>query len=199
MDFNEKKFLFKVRKTVLEMLTDRGYTITDLYNINFTDFSILVDSNKIDIIAKKPNNEEVYVYFYTDSKNFGKNEFKNSVASIKENNENDINIILVINDKINDPVKKEMIKPQYKNVEIFMKKLLTFNITRHDLVPKHTLLTEDEIQKIVDKYNTPKHMFPKMLSTDPVAKYYGVKPGDMFEITRKSASVGKCLSYRIVK
>ena len=198
MDFNEKKIMYKVRNTVLEMLTDRGYEITESYNISFTNFSSLINSNKLDIIAKK-GEEEMYVFFYTDSKNFGKNEFKTTVANIQEEHGVDINIILVIKDKINDPVKKEMAKTRYKNVEIFMKKLLTFNITKHDLVPKHILLSKDEEEEVINKYSTPKYMFPKMFLTDPVAKYYGVSSGQMFKIIRKSPTVGQTVAYRVVK
>ena len=56
-----------------------------------------------------------------------------------------------------------------------------------------------EIKEIVDKYDTKITKFPKMLSTDPIARYYGVRPGGMFKIIRQSASSGEYISYRSVR
>ena len=43
MDFQEKSDLFKVRKTILEMISDRGYSIPDEENISFEEFSSRLD------------------------------------------------------------------------------------------------------------------------------------------------------------
>ena len=193
LSFEEKKNLFKVRNTIIEMLNDRGYQYKD--DLNFNDFIILLDSDNINILLEN----EIYVYFYNEYKNFGKNEFKNIVLGIQKEHGDSINIIIVLKEPENSPVKTEMLKPQYNNVEIFLQKRLTFNITRHQLVPKHKLLSESEIKSIEEKYNTPRNMFPKMFDTDPVAKYYSAKSGSMFEITRKSHSSGTTVGYRIVK
>ena len=40
MDFEERQNLFKVRKTVLEMLEDRKYIVPESEKINFDEFSI---------------------------------------------------------------------------------------------------------------------------------------------------------------
>ena len=84
--------------------------------------------------------------FYNEYKNFGKNEFKNIVLGIQKEHGDSINIIIVLKEPENSPVKTEMLKPQYNNVELFLQKRLTFNITRHQLVPKHKLLSESEIK-----------------------------------------------------
>lgn len=193
LNYEEKKNLFKVRNTIIEMLNDRGYEYKD--NIDFNDFNVLLESNNINILLEN----EIYIYFYNEYKNFGKNEFKNIVSNIQKNYGESINIIIVLKDPENSPVKSEILKPQYKNVEIFLQKRLTFNIMRHELVPPHKLLNEKEIKEIEEKYNTTRNMFPKMLENDPVAKYYAAKSGSMFKITRKSHSSGTTVGYRIVK
>ena len=49
-DFQEKKEWFNVRKTVIEMLQDRGHVIPeDVSIVNFEQFSIKYDTDNIDI------------------------------------------------------------------------------------------------------------------------------------------------------
>ena len=48
------------------------------------------------------------------------------------------------------------------------------------------------------KYNATKKQIPKILITDPVARYYGMRLGDMCKIIRKNKYIGSIISYRIV-
>jgi DNA-directed RNA polymerase subunit H len=40
--------------------------------------------------------------------------------------------------------------------------------------------------------------FPYILSTDPVAKEIGARPGDLIRVTRKSETAGSSTYYRYV-
>ena len=104
--------------------------------------------------------------------------------------------ILLLREKENSTVTKELERKQYENVEIFLKKNMMFNITHHIYVPKHVVLTDEESEEIVSKFNTPKIKFPKILKSDPVARYFALKSGMMFKILRKSPEVGESISYR---
>ena len=55
-----------------------------------------------------------------------------------------INLILLLKDKENSAVSKELSKDIYKNVEIFLKKNMIFNVTKHIYVPQHILLNKEE-------------------------------------------------------
>lgn len=71
---------------------------------------------------------------------------------------------------------------------------LTFNVTKHILVNQHRILTDSEKNILIEKFNANIKMFNKIYLDDPVNIYYGGKPGDMYEISRK----GFKPSYRIV-
>ncbi len=86
----------------------------------------------------------------------------------------------------------------FGNTEIFLEKELMINIVEHVLLPTHEMLSPDEIQMFYEKYNCKKRNMPKMLSTDPVARYYNMKPGDICRIIRPSEKSGFIASYRLV-
>lgn len=73
-----------------------------------------------------------------------------------------------------------------------------FDIQTHKLVPKHTKLTEEETQKVLEQFNIAARQLPKILKTDPVLKDMDAKPGEVIKIERNSPTVGKVFFYRVV-
>jgi DNA-directed RNA polymerase subunit H len=71
-------------------------------------------------------------------------------------------------------------------------------ISTHFLIPKHELLTREESDKVVKQFNASPAQFPYVLSTDPVVKEIGAKPGDFVKITRNSETAGSSIYYRYV-
>jgi DNA-directed RNA polymerase I, II, and III subunit RPABC1 len=114
-------------------------------------------------------------------------------------NDESIKLILIIKEKENSAVTKELSKETYKNVEVFLKKNMVFNVTHHVFVPKHVLLTKDEEDDLLTKYNTVKSKLPKLSKSDPIAKYYGLKTDQVCKIIRKSPEVGESIYYRLVR
>ena len=202
MDFEEKQNLFKVRKTVLEMLEDRKYIVPKNELIDFDEFSIKYNSKNIDIFIDSGTNDlgKVYVFFHYENKTLSKLELKNKINKLIEQYEDDnLKIIILLKEKGIGSILKEVNKEEYKNVEIFLNKNMIFNITHHQLVPKHILLNDEEIQELLEKYSTTIGKLPKILRTDPIAKYYGMKPNQVCKIIRKSPEVGDYPYYRLVK
>ena len=201
MDFQEQNRLFKVRKTSLEMVADRGITVPTLFDITFEEFKAQYDAKNIDIyIHDEEKDKKVYLHFYNETKSFGKNELKNLMARLLQTYEDEnMIVILLLRDKENSMVTKELQKPIYANVEIFLQSRMTFNITHHILVPKHILLNTDEENEVLAKYNITKSKLPKLLKTDPVARYYGMKTDQICKILRHSPVSGYSVYYRVVK
>lgn len=61
---------------------------------------------------------------------------------------------------------------------------LKFDILTHVLVPKHKLLNEAEVKKLLDDYNIAKLQLPEISVDDPVIEKIGGKEGDVVQITR---------------
>ena len=73
------------------------------------------------------------------------------------------------------------------------------DILQHDLVPEHTILSEEEAQKVFEEQDVRPDQVPKILPDDPVVKAIDAKVGDLIKITRKSITAGIFVSYRIVR
>lgn len=74
---------------------------------------------------------------------------------------------------------------------------MSTEILKHELVPKHIVLTKEEKEKILKKYGVKEAQLPKILASDPVVKLIGAKPGDLIKIIREENGK-KYIYYRIV-
>ena len=72
------------------------------------------------------------------------------------------------------------------------------NDISHELVPKHEILSDKEKKEVLEKFGVNEKQMPVIWSSDPVAESIGSKPGDLLRITRKSATAGEAVYYRVV-
>ena len=74
-------------------------------------------------------------------------------------------------------------------IETFNESSLQYNITRHIYQPKFIVCSKVTKKKILEAYAVTESQLPKMVSSDPVAKYYHAKPGTLMKILRPSESM----------
>lgn len=77
------------------------------------------------------------------------------------------------------------------------------DIRSHYFVPEHILLTEEEKNSLLEKYQIFIENLPKILITDPVIRLLDtperpIKPGDVVKIIRNSPTAGQAVAYRVV-
>lgn len=82
-------------------------------------------------------------------------------------------------------------------IECFLEDDLLVNITHHELVPKHVLLSRDEKTALLKRYRLKETQLPRILQRDPVARYLGLKRGHVVKIIRNSETAGRYASYRL--
>lgn len=106
--------------------------------------------------------------------------------------------ILVTASALSAQARKVMaVTSQFANLECFLEEDLLVNITHHELVPRHVLLSRDEKQALLRRYRLKETQLPRILSRDPVARYLGLKKGQVVKIIRTSETAGRYASYRL--
>ena len=85
-----------------------------------------------------------------------------------------------------------------KEVQFFDVRELQYNVTRHALVPRHEPLPEGEVEQLLQRLQLrSRYLLPRIESTDPVARYLGLRPGNVVRITSASPSAGTYTRLRV--
>jgi len=95
--------------------------------------------------------------------------------------------------KVTRSAKNEMIA---NDIEFIPAQLVMMDILEHEFVPKHEIVPDAEIGRILNFYKLAKEELPQILTSDPVAIIIGARPGDVVRIVRKSATSGQAIIYR---
>lgn len=84
------------------------------------------------------------------------------------------------------------------DVQIFELRELQYNVSRHALVPRHEPVRDEaRIAEVLKLYELDsRYKMPLILSTDAMARYLALKPGQLVRIERPSPSSGTYVMYR---
>uniref|UniRef100_A0A6B2LIN3 RNA polymerase subunit H/Rpb5 C-terminal domain-containing protein n=1 Tax=Arcella intermedia TaxID=1963864 RepID=A0A6B2LIN3_9EUKA len=194
--------MWRMKKTCLEMLADRGYDVQEVVGTveEFVErYGRTVGredlGGKFDLV--KDRSQKICLFFSKDE--------RVGVAGIrgfyeKMHAEGAQRCIIVLQTKLSAPAKqaiKETTKIGVK-MELFLEEELMFNISRHMLVPTHIPLSNEEKNQLLKKYKMKESQIPRLLISDPVAKYYAFESGQVIKIIRPSTIAGTYVSYRII-
>jgi DNA-directed RNA polymerase subunit H (RpoH/RPB5) len=173
--------LKKSRETIIEMLNDRGYNLTNyLIEITLDEIKASYMKNKINLLTQ---DGKINTIFWDEPLNISK--INNHISKLKKES---LNLVLLIFGRNN--VDDEITISQKRNLdsifgkidyEIFYIDELVFNITKHHYVPSHVLLNEKESEIIYNSYGK---NLPLIDKSDIIVRYYGGKIGNIFKIIR---------------
>ena len=77
---------------------------------------------------------------------------------------------------------------EQKEIEIF----------KHELVPQHILLSQDEANEVLSWYRIQPYQLPHIKTSDPAIQVIEGKMGDVIKVIRKSSTSGEVIAYRYV-
>lgn len=191
--------VFRARKTLREMFYDRGYPIsTPAFETQMEHFSFWFQRQKEwTMVFEKPH-KKAMVFFVMEPK-VGVACIRETFETLKEQHAQ-LGIVVFI-DLITPFAKQEIIKLiRETKIEFqsFKRLHLQYNLTRHLKVPKHTILTKDEKDALLLKYNCPLEKLPHLPSNDKMAAYLGMKKGQVVKVTRMSPEGHTYFNYRVV-
>lgn len=194
---DEYTFVKNSWKTIVELVTDRGYDIPEeYYQLEEADFRHLYNEKNIDIVSHKEN-RSIYVKFIltTRCKPSTIKDIIDEIKNIVDKN-NKLEVILVLKTKPNNSILKLEKDKDYNFIQIMWCKQLQINPTKHEYVPKHTKLSIKDGDDLLKKYSlSSRYQLPLLLKDDVIARYYNYKSGDIIKITNTLSSANTGYEY----
>ncbi|KAK2372584.1 DNA-directed RNA polymerases II and IV subunit 5A [Trifolium repens] len=193
--------LYRIRKTVMEMLRDRGYLVGDFeVNMSKHEFREKFGENmkREDLVINKTKkdkpSDQIYVLFPEEVK-VGVNTLRTYARRMKS--ENVYKAILVCQSSLTTQAQNFILASRI-HIEIFQEAELLVNVKDHVLVPEHQVLTDTEKKTLLERYTLKETQLPRIQVKDPVARYYGLNRGEVVKIIRPSETAGRYVTYRFV-
>ncbi|KAJ1804356.1 DNA-directed RNA polymerases II 24 kDa polypeptide (RNA polymerase II subunit 5) [Coemansia sp. RSA 2599] len=196
--------MWRVYRTVHQMCRDRGYLVAagDL-NRTLEEFrNQFASGGKVDrtrmtfIVQKRQDPTSQMFVFFPEDVSVGVQPIKEYSRRMVQ--ESVSNAIIVYRKKITSSATKSISEISGKfRIEIFEESNLLVNITEHELVPQHKVLTDEQKKEILTRYRLKETQLPRIMHDDPVARYYGMTRGQVVQIIRPSETAGRYVTYRI--
>jgi len=188
-------------QNAFRMLKNRGFIINDKDDFkhllgDIVDFNLLY-SDDMNFKFEKEDKTKIYCQILKNIKK--KKNLQDKLLEILD--ETDTDNIIFIGDDLPITYQYELEDKYKKNIELFSITELNIDVINHILVPKHILLSEDEIKKLLTVYK--EEDLPKIKINDRIARYYNAKSGDIFKIIRnnmmgRNRTSGSGIYYRKV-
>jgi DNA-directed RNA polymerase subunit H (RpoH/RPB5) len=202
--------IYKSRKNILDLMEKQGYNINEYSNFSITEVNSMKQNNQLDMLLEKTNEDpitkrknKIYICYYLTKMIRPANiqEMIDDLFNLEEILTKNDTLFIIIKDDMNETIISEL-KQIWEKDGIFIVieniKRLQFNILNHSLVPEHSIITENELEEIMKKYNIlNKNDLPDISRFDPVARVIGLRPGNVCKIVRSSKTAITTNYYRI--
>ena len=172
--------------TIHEMMKDRGIEFDNLLSDKVNNHEPIFH------YSHSSQKEKMHVVFFLNGKGW-----KEVTGYLEDNDLELADYYLIV---VNDPTHLKKNKDALENFQTFTLEELQFNISTHELTPKHELITNEvEINHIMNLYQLKtKTQMPQIVKTDPMSRYFNAKAGQMMKVTRISPTCGESIVYRCV-
>ena len=200
---DKKTRLFRIRKTIGKMLNARGYMVgqaeLDLGKDQFVE-EHGEDPARANLTMQFPRRDDpadsIFVFF-PDEEKVGVKTIKEYAKRMKD--ESVFRAIIVVQQSLTPFAKQSLLECQAQKffIEQFQETELLVNITDHVLVPEHILLNDEQKKTLLDRYKVKETQLPRIQMHDPVARYFGMRRGQVVRIIRPSETAGRYVTYRL--
>jgi len=198
----EASHLFRIRRTLLKMLKKRNYIVDEaqleMTAESFQDqFTEQPKRSDLTILAEHETDptDQVFIFLPDDEK-VGVKTIQGYCQMMQEASVT--HAILVVKVGIT-PFAKTALQEMATVylIEHFRDNELLVDITEHKLVPAHAPLSPEDKAALLKRYKLKDSQLPRIQKSDPVARYYGLKVGEVVKIVRPSETAGRYVTYRV--
>ncbi|KAJ2396862.1 DNA-directed RNA polymerases II 24 kDa polypeptide (RNA polymerase II subunit 5) [Coemansia sp. RSA 2559] len=203
-DLRDITRMWRVYRTVHQMCKDRNYLVanSDLERTLNQFQAEYAPSGRIDrtrltfVVQKKDDPTNQMFVFFPDDTSVGVKPIREYI--MRMNKESVHNCIIIYRKTMTSKANTAIATvPGKYRIEKFEEASLLVNITEHELVPQHKVLTDEQKKEILRRYRLKETQLPRIGSEDPVARYYGMSRGQVVQIIRASETAGRYVTYRI--
>jgi DNA-directed RNA polymerase subunit H (RpoH/RPB5) len=195
--------IFTSRKNLLDILKEIGYKTDDYEGYSISHVLSLIKNNQLNLLLQK-DEQKLYVKYAVDGSRITsqavhklKDEFFGEDAVLEKKD----TLMVIIKDEPNDNI-KETLDELWNIYGIYITIInihrLQFNILKHQWVPKHILLNNEQIVEMKTKYNIQSNSeLPTISRYDAVASIICMRPMQVCKIIRKSRTSLESEYYRV--
>lgn len=191
---------YNARNNILQLLKTQGFDVSEYENFSINEVSALINNSQLDMLLNKNSRKDTkaYVCFMDSTK-----ALNNTICDLYDDDEvlNEKDMLVVISTSELPETLNKTVNNCYekgKFIVAFSLATLQYNILKHTAVPTHTILTTEELNEVMVKYNISDHaQFPSISRFDAVAKAIGMRPAEVCKIVRSSSTSIVSDYYRI--
>ena len=195
--------LYTSRKILLEQLESQGYNIDNYDEFSVNELHIMHNNKQIDMLLVNDKGQKVYIKYYLGRSLRPQNihDIIDDLFNLETILNKEDSLIIITKDKSSRDTLMGEVKQLWAENSIYINIIdimsLQYNVLNHEMVPKHTKMTDDEITEFKKRYNiTDNSMIPEISRFDPVAMAVGLRPGEIFRIDRPSITSITGVYYR---
>lgn len=197
--------IYNSRNTLMEILHDMDYNTDDYSEFSINEVDAMYKNTQLDmLLTHKQNNRKIYIKYYLKAKQIKKQDLDDIIEdlySIDNVLSKEDCLIIVTEDEPNDTITAKL-RFLYEHDNIFVVihniKRLQYNILKHTLVPKSSILTPTEVEVLKQKYNLVSvNQLPEVSRFDPQALAICLRPGEVCKYNRKSTTALNTEYYRV--
>jgi DNA-directed RNA polymerase subunit H len=197
--------VYKSRVTLLEQLEEQGYNTADYDMFSINEIDAMYANDQLDmLLSRKTDGHKIYVKYLLNIKQLRKDNLDQLVEDLFDIEtvlEKKDTLVVVTNEEPNDTIVNKL-KYLYDHSGVFVVihyiKRIQFNVLKHELVPKASILSKEEAEGLKTKYHIQSlQQLPEISRFDPQALALCLRPGQVIQIDRKSNTAMTYEYFRI--
>lgn len=197
--------LYKSRLTIIDQLSELNYDVTAYESFSINEIDAMNNSSQLDmLITHKLNGKKVYIKYNLNAKQLNAQTLDNVIEDLysidtvltKEDT------LMIITDVEPNETILTKIRYLYDHSGIFIVihniHRLQYNLLKHTLIPNSRILGDSEVEELKKTYNIMNlSQLPEISRFDPHALAICLRPGQVCEFTRDSATALNTKYYRV--